>query len=81
MCAAAPTPIRELYSLAFNPHSCLWGFMSHIVELTSPTDVPEMQSRLPRENNSDSSALGSSFVDGGLKHFEYFFEVADKSKA
>jgi hypothetical protein len=55
--------------------------MSHIVELTSPTDVPEMQSRLPRENNSDSSALGSSFVDGGLKHFEYFFEVADKSKA
>jgi hypothetical protein len=51
--------------------------MTHFVELTSPTDVPEMQTRLLRESNPDRSALESIFADGDLKHFEYFFEVAD----
>jgi hypothetical protein len=46
--------------------------MNHFVELTLPTAVSEMQSRLPAKANLSPFCLEGSFVDGGCETLEYF---------
>ena len=68
MCAAAPTSIRELYSFGLRSLTLFEGLMNHFVELTSPTDVPEMQSRFPAKLIGDRLPLEGGFVDGGFEN-------------
>jgi hypothetical protein len=47
--------------------------MNHFVELTSPTDAPEMQLRFPAKAIGDRLPLEGGFVDGGLKTLGHLF--------
>ena len=68
MYAAAPTSIRELYSFGLRSRTLFEGLMNHFVELTSPADAPEMQSRFPVKAIVDRLPLEGGFVDGGFEN-------------
>jgi hypothetical protein len=65
MCAAIPTPIRELSTLASNPEGCLKDFMNHFVELTSARQISRDAAAIPPANTIlNRSALEMGFVGG-----------------